>query len=129
MIAYDVGRAVNPMTLDGQLVGGSIQGIGGALLEEFTYDENGAPLAVTFADYLMPAVHETLARLIERGLAACLERRPGQKEDRYTQLLGEDAAEELPAGIRVVATPVDGLEERVARLERAVAELRVTAQP
>jgi hypothetical protein len=80
-----------------------------------------------FAD--LPAVHETLARLIERGLAACLERRPGQKEDRYTQLLGEDAAEELPAGIRVVATPVDGLEERVARLERAVAELRVTAQP
>ena len=59
MIAYDVGRAVNPMLLDAQLVGGSIQGVGGALLEEFTYDENGAPLAATFADYLMPTVSET----------------------------------------------------------------------
>ncbi len=59
MISYDVGRAVNPMLLDAQLVGGSIQGVGGALLEEFTYDENGAPLAVTFADYLMPTIGET----------------------------------------------------------------------
>jgi len=59
MIAYDVGRAVNPMLLEAQLVGGGIQGVGGALLEEFTYDENGAPLATSFADYLMPTLHET----------------------------------------------------------------------
>ena len=58
MIAYDVGRAVNPMMLEGQLVGGSIQGVGGALLEEFTYDQNGEPLAVTFADYLMPTLRD-----------------------------------------------------------------------
>ncbi len=36
---------------------------------------------------VVASVHETLTRLIERGLAACLERRPGQKEDRYTHLL------------------------------------------
>jgi carbon-monoxide dehydrogenase large subunit len=58
MIAYDVGRAVNPMMLEGQLVGGSIQGVGGALLEEFTYDQNGEPLAVTFADYLVPTLRD-----------------------------------------------------------------------
>ncbi len=58
MIAYDVGRAVNPMMLAGQLVGGSIQGVGGALLEEFCYDENGEPLSVSFADYLMPTLRE-----------------------------------------------------------------------
>ena len=58
MIAYEVGRAVNPMMLDGQLVGGAIQGVGGALLEEFTYDANGDPLAVTFADYLMPTLRD-----------------------------------------------------------------------
>jgi carbon-monoxide dehydrogenase large subunit len=58
MIAYEVGRAVNPMMLEGQLVGGSIQGVGGALLEEFTYDQNGEPLAVTFADYLMPTLRD-----------------------------------------------------------------------
>jgi len=58
MIAYEVGRAVNPMMLAGQLVGGAIQGVGGALFEEFTYDANGEPLSVSFADYLMPTLRE-----------------------------------------------------------------------
>src|SRR5690606_36656349 len=56
IVAYDVGRAVNRMTLEGQLVGGCIQGIGGALYEEFVYSETGEPLAVTFADYLLPTL-------------------------------------------------------------------------
>ena len=57
-IAYDIGRAINPAMIRGQLMGGLAQGIGGALYEEFTYDENGEPLAVTFADYLLPGLHE-----------------------------------------------------------------------
>jgi carbon-monoxide dehydrogenase large subunit len=57
-IAYDVGRAINPMLVEGQLAGGMAQGIGGALLEEFRYDERGEPLSVNFADYLMPTSHE-----------------------------------------------------------------------
>ena len=57
-IAYDVGRSVNPMLVDGQLAGGAAQGIGGALLEEFVYDETGQPLAASFADYLMPTAME-----------------------------------------------------------------------
>jgi CO/xanthine dehydrogenase Mo-binding subunit len=57
-IAYDVGRAVNPMLVEGQIAGGLAQGIGGALYEEFLYDENGEPLSVTFADYLMPTARE-----------------------------------------------------------------------
>ena len=47
VVAYDVGRAVNPMLIEGQLVGGFAQGLGGALLEEFVYDERGEPLATT----------------------------------------------------------------------------------
>jgi carbon-monoxide dehydrogenase large subunit/6-hydroxypseudooxynicotine dehydrogenase subunit gamma len=58
LIGYDVGRAVNPMLIEGQLVGGLAQGLGGALFEEFTYDDAGAPLATTFADYLMPTARE-----------------------------------------------------------------------
>jgi CO/xanthine dehydrogenase Mo-binding subunit len=57
-IAYDVGRAVNPKLVEAQIAGGLAQGIGGALLEEFGYDENGEPLSVTFADYLMPTARE-----------------------------------------------------------------------
>jgi carbon-monoxide dehydrogenase large subunit/6-hydroxypseudooxynicotine dehydrogenase subunit gamma len=57
-IAYDIGRAINPALVRGQIVGGYAQGVGGALFEEFTYSERGDPLAVTFADYLLPALHE-----------------------------------------------------------------------
>ena len=60
-IAYDIGRAINPALVRGQIVGGYAQGLGGALFEEFTYSERGDPLAVSLADYLIPAVHETPA--------------------------------------------------------------------
>jgi len=59
VIAYDIGRALNPALVKGQIVGGFAQGFGGALLEEFTYNERGDPLATTFADYLMPTARET----------------------------------------------------------------------
>lgn len=58
LIAYDIGRAINPMLVRGQLVGGFVQGLGGALFEEFQYDERGQPLSVTFADYLLPTLQE-----------------------------------------------------------------------
>lgn len=58
LVAYDVGRSINPLLIDGQIVGAAAQGIGGALLEEFVYDEAGQPLAASFADYLMPTCAE-----------------------------------------------------------------------
>jgi aerobic carbon-monoxide dehydrogenase large subunit len=57
-VAYEVGRAVNPTLVEGQLIGGAAQGIGGALLEEFRYDASGQPLASTFIDYLEPTAAE-----------------------------------------------------------------------
>jgi carbon-monoxide dehydrogenase large subunit len=61
VIGYDVGRAINPMLVRGQIVGGFTQGLGGALMEEFRYSENGDPLSATFADYLIPTARETPA--------------------------------------------------------------------
>ncbi len=61
LVAYDIGRAVNPMLVEGQIAGGFAQGLGGALLEEFLYDDRGEPLSVTFADYLMPTAREVPA--------------------------------------------------------------------
>ena len=58
LVAYDVGRAINPMMIDGQIHGGLAQGLGGALFEEFIYDPRGEPLAVTFADYIMVSAKE-----------------------------------------------------------------------
>jgi CO/xanthine dehydrogenase Mo-binding subunit len=56
VIGYDVGRAINPQIVEGQLVGAAMQAIGGALLEQFVYDEDGNPLAASFMDYLMPTL-------------------------------------------------------------------------
>jgi uncharacterized protein len=63
-------------------------------------------------------VEEVLQDLIGRELVARLPRRPGQKEERYTHLLGDGAPEPMPP-----ASSEPGLEERVARLEDAVRAL------
>ena len=78
-------------------------------------------------------LHETLDRLIERGLAARLPRRPGQKEERYAQLLGGNGTDGAAATEpRVVTAEGDGdrlpLEERVTRLENEVASLRAALE-
>ena len=59
LIVYDIGRAINPMLVEGQLVGGFAQGIGGALLEESCYSVDGQPMAASFMDYLLPTSAET----------------------------------------------------------------------
>ncbi len=61
IVAYDVGRAVNPMLVEGQIAGGAAQGVGGALFEEFRYNEDGQPLVTSFADYLIPTLMEVPA--------------------------------------------------------------------
>jgi CO/xanthine dehydrogenase Mo-binding subunit len=53
-ISYEVGRAINPALVESEIHGGLAQGIGGALLEHFVYDESGQPLATSFVDYLLP---------------------------------------------------------------------------
>jgi carbon-monoxide dehydrogenase large subunit/6-hydroxypseudooxynicotine dehydrogenase subunit gamma len=58
LVAYEVGRAINPMLVEGQLRGGVAQGIGGTLLEEFRYDEQGQPQAITFVEYRLPTAAE-----------------------------------------------------------------------
>jgi carbon-monoxide dehydrogenase large subunit/6-hydroxypseudooxynicotine dehydrogenase subunit gamma len=57
-VAYDVGRAINPQLVEGQIVGGAAQGIGGALLEELAYDDAGQLVTGSFMDYLMPTAGE-----------------------------------------------------------------------
>jgi carbon-monoxide dehydrogenase large subunit len=56
LVGYDVGRALNPMLVEGQIAGGAVQGIGGALYECFLYSDEGQPLCTTFMDYLLPTM-------------------------------------------------------------------------
>jgi carbon-monoxide dehydrogenase large subunit len=54
----DVGRIINPLTLHGQAIGAVVQGLGGALLEHFIYDEHGQLLTGSLADYLLPTASD-----------------------------------------------------------------------
>ena len=58
VVAYDVGRAINPKLVEGQILGGLAQGVGGAVLEELAYDENGQLTSASFMDYLLPTAVE-----------------------------------------------------------------------
>ena len=54
VLVHDCGRSVNPMIVDAQMEGGTVQGIGSALMEEVVFDGQGQPLATTLMDYLIP---------------------------------------------------------------------------
>jgi aerobic carbon-monoxide dehydrogenase large subunit len=58
IVSEDVGPMINPNVVEGQIAGGTVQGIGGALLEDFVYDDDGNPLSSTFVDYLLPTATE-----------------------------------------------------------------------
>ena len=57
-VVHDCGTVINPNVVEGQVVGGVAQGIGGALLEELVYDESGQLLTSSFMDYLLPSAAE-----------------------------------------------------------------------
>jgi uncharacterized protein len=79
----------------------------------------------SFAD--LPAVQETLERMVERELVVRHTRQPGQKEDRYQQVLGGDSVEASEVATpEPVATPTAGAvgEDRLDRIEREIAVLR-----
>jgi carbon-monoxide dehydrogenase large subunit len=54
IVSEDCGAMINPNVVEGQIAGGTVQGIGGALLEQIVYDADGNPLTTTFLDYLLP---------------------------------------------------------------------------
>ncbi|MBI3092038.1 MAG: xanthine dehydrogenase family protein molybdopterin-binding subunit [Candidatus Tectomicrobia bacterium] len=55
---HDAGRILNPLIVEGQIIGSIVHGIGGALYEELAYDDNAQLMAATFMDYLCPTVDE-----------------------------------------------------------------------
>ena len=58
LCVHDCGNMINPMIVEGQVMGGIGQGIGGAFFERCAFDDNGAPLAANFMDFLMPYATE-----------------------------------------------------------------------
>src|SRR5262245_40211461 len=54
VVVHDCGRMINPMMVEGQVLGAVVHGIGATLYEWMQYDTNGQPLTATYADYLLP---------------------------------------------------------------------------
>ncbi|MGH7097816.1 MAG: molybdopterin cofactor-binding domain-containing protein, partial [Stellaceae bacterium] len=127
LIAYDVGRAINPMLVEGQLLGGFVQGLGGALYEEFRYDERGEPLSVTLADYLLPTVRETPAVEI-----LVTEDAPSPLNPLGIKSVGEGGITGAGAAIAAAIDEAIGLPSAVTRLpatpQRIKALLRAAAR-
>jgi carbon-monoxide dehydrogenase large subunit len=93
VVVEDGGVLVNPMIVDGQICGGTAQGIGTALYEEMAYDRQGQPLASTLSDYLLPGPAEVPDIRILHMETASPYTRFGQKG------LGEGGAIAPPAAI------------------------------
>jgi carbon-monoxide dehydrogenase large subunit len=58
IVSEDCGPMINPAVVEGQIAGGTVQGIGGALYEHLVYDDAGNPVTTTFMDYLVPTAAE-----------------------------------------------------------------------
>jgi carbon-monoxide dehydrogenase large subunit len=109
IVAEDCGTMINPMVVEGQIAGGVVQGIGGALLEHFVYDGDGNPLTTTFLDYLLPTTTE-VPRL-EYGHIETASDRPGGHKG-----LGEGGAIGAPAAVfNAVADALAPLGVRLTR--------------
>ena len=58
VVGFETGTVLNRKIVEGQLMGAALQGVGGALLEQFRFDDEGNPLVTSFMDYLMPTLSE-----------------------------------------------------------------------
>jgi len=67
VVVHDCGRVINPTVADGQITGGVLQGIGGALLEELVYGEDGQLQTGSFIDYLLPTASEAPEFVLEHA--------------------------------------------------------------
>jgi aerobic carbon-monoxide dehydrogenase large subunit len=91
LVVEDVGRIVNPLTLHGQVIGATVQGLGGAFMEDLVYDANGQLLAGSLADYAIP-----ISTDFPRIRAISLEHRPSPNNPLGVKGAGEGGI--IPVG-------------------------------
>jgi len=116
LVAEDAGRIINPMIADGQVHGGVAQGIGNALYEEVIYDENGAPLTATLADYLPPTAREIPAIELHHRET------PSTESITKAKGLGEGG------GIGAPAAVINAINDALAPFDVVVDEMPATPQ-
>lgn len=113
IVSEDCGPMINPAVVEGQIAGGTVQGIGGALYEHLAYDADGNPLASTFMDYLLPTIAEV--PLIEYGHVES----PGPSPGGYKGVGEGGAIGAPPAVINAVADALAPFDAEISRLPLA----------
>jgi carbon-monoxide dehydrogenase large subunit len=109
IVSEDCGPMINPSVVEGQIAGGTVQGIGGALYEHLAFDDAGNPVSTTFMDYLLPTSAEV--PVIEYGHVET----PGPGPGGYKGV-GEGGAIAAPAA--VVNAVADALSPFGVEIER-----------
>jgi carbon-monoxide dehydrogenase large subunit len=108
VVAEDCGRVINPLIVDGQIHGGSVQGIASALLEELRYSDDGQLLTSSFMDYLLPTAWDVPSFEIHHMET------PSPNHELGTKGAGEGGTIAAPAA--VANAVADALEVEVNRL-------------
>jgi len=111
---HDVGVPINPQLIRGQIAGGIVHGVGGALYEHLDYDESGQMMSASFMDYLCPTASEAPEMAIDHF----------DTQSPFTALgvkgCGENSAMSAPAAI---ASAVD---DALATFKTSISELPIT---
>ena len=131
-ICHDVGKMINPAIVDAQIVGGTVQGLGGALFEQLRYAEDGRMLTTTFNDYQLPNALsappiEILHRETPSPITPLGTKGAGESGCIGTPTVLMAAVEDAlrPFGVRVDMTPMDP--QRVLAMVQAAGGKRAGA--
>lgn len=111
VVVNDCGKAINPMTAEGQIHGGLVHGIGNALFEWMGYDSNAQPITMTLAEYLLPTAPEIPpidVRLVEY---------PSTKNPLGVKGIGESGT--VPAAAAIMSGIEDALRDYRVRIDEA----------
>jgi carbon-monoxide dehydrogenase large subunit len=103
VLAHDCGEVINPMIVDGQVIGGTVHGIGNALLERMQFDISGQPLTTTLADYLLPTSTDV------PGIRLAHQSSPSPLNPLGVKGVGESGT--LPAAAAIIGAIEDALSE------------------
>jgi len=107
LVVEDVGRAVNPLTLHGQVIGGTVQGLGGVFLEHLVYDDEGQLLTGSLMDYAIPRADDM--PLIELETLASITN---------DNILGAKGVGEAGDVVKAVGGERGGVEEKENKVKR-----------
>jgi aerobic carbon-monoxide dehydrogenase large subunit len=116
VVVSDCGNQINPMVVEGQILGGVVHGIGNALLERMVYDADAQPLSTSFAEYMLPTAAE-LPRIELMSLVS-----PSPLNPLGVKGVGECGV--IPAAAAIISA----IEDALKPFNVAIAEVPVSPQ-